>query len=266
MEHVLLWEGTPPLFDPAYGDFRPYVDVYPLGGASAGDPCVLVIPGGGYGCVCMDYEGDAVARKLNENGYAAAVLNYRVAPYAHPVFNLDAQRAIRVLRYYAGRWGIDPQRIGTMGFSAGGHLCCMTATCYDDGLDTGDEVDRVSSRINTAAPCYAVASLDPAVTHKGTRENFLGGRQDDALAQAYSAENRVRPDMPPVFLWHTAADSAVNPACSLRFAAALIRQGIPCELHIFPVGDHGLSLAENTPLADAWFPLYVKWLDFYNKT
>ena len=225
----------------------------------------MVIPGGGYGCVCTDHEGVKICDMLNANGYSAVMLNYRVAPYAHPVFNLDAQRAIRTVRYHAAEWGLDPDKIGTIGFSAGGHLCCMTALCYDDGLADGDAVDRTSCRINTAAPCYAVTSLDPQITHMGTRENFLGHRENDALAMAFSSENMIRDDMPPVFLWHTAQDDAVDPECSLRFASALIRNKIPCELHIFPEGPHGLGLAEDMPLADGWPSLYIKWLDRYNK-
>ena len=263
MKKVLLWEDDIPLFDAAKGNFRPYLELYPLNG-EAPAPCVMVIPGGAYAGVCRDHEGEAIARALNKNGYAAAVLNYRVAPYAYPVFILDAKRGIRMLRSHAGEWGIDPEKIGTIGFSAGGHLCCMTALCYDDGQATGDPVDLVSCRINTAAPCYAVSSLDPEITHMGTRENFLGNRDDD-FALAFSAENMIRDDMPPIFLWHTASDEAVNVACSLRFAAALIERKIPCELHVFPYGEHGLGLAEDMPLAKDWFPLYVRWLDYYNK-
>ena len=266
MEKIKLW-GSPaeiPLYDPAFGAFEPYFDLYRLPGA-AGAPCVLVIPGGGYGCVCMDHEGDQIARFLNENGYAAAVLNYRVAPYADPAMVLDAQRAIRTLRFRAAEWGIDAQKIGTTGFSAGGHLCCMTALLYDDGRADGDKIDRVSCRINTAAPCYAVSSFDPAITHMGTRESFLGGENTPERAFAFSAENMIRDDMPPVFLWHTAQDGAVNPECSLRFAAALIARGIPCELHVFPYGEHGLGLAKGTPLAEQWPALYLRFLDHHNR-
>lgn len=264
MQTVLLWEReNVPLFDPAYGDFIPYMEIYPLEGEKNA-PAVLVIPGGAYAGRSEELEGRQICRYLNENGFAAAVLMYRVAPYAFPVMLLDAQRAIRTLRYRAGEWGLDPERIGTMGFSAGGHLCCLTATCFDDGQTEGDAIDAVSCRINTAAPCYAVASFDPAITHMGTRENFLGKNGDETLAELYSPENMVREDMPPVFLWHTAADDAVNPECSLRFASALIRQGVPCELHVFPYGAHGADLAVNLPLADQWPALYVRWLRYYN--
>lgn len=266
MERRYLWEdGRIPLFDPAYGDFRPYMDVYPLTEEKS-EPCVLVIPGGAYAFVSVKDEGEKVCRYLNANGYAAAMLNYRTAPYAYPAMLLDAQRAIRTLRFFAADWGLDPRRIGSMGFSAGGHLCCLTALCADDGRPDGDEIDALPCRVNTAAPCYAVASLDPAITHMGTHDNFLGPRGDEALAFDFSAENLVGDDTPPVFLWHTAEDGAVPPACSLRFAGALIGKKIPVELHIFPYGGHGSDLAAEIPLANQWPALYIKWLDHYNKT
>lgn len=263
-QRVYLWEPERiPLYNEEYGDFKPYIELYPAGNGKDA-PCILVIPGGAYACVCMDHEGEQIARFLNGNGYFAAVLNYRVAPYSYPACVLDAQRAIRTLRYNAAAWGIDPDKIGSIGFSAGGHLCCMTALLYDDGKPEGDAIDAVSCRVNTAAPCYAVSSLDAAITHADTRRNFLGARESDQTAFDFSSENRIRPDMPPVFLWHTATDGAVDPACSLRFASALIKAGIPCELHVFPRGEHGLGLAEGFPTAQAWPALYVRWLKLYN--
>lgn len=261
MERILLWEhGKTPLFNPDFGAFEPYLEFYPAPDQNAESPCILVIPGGGYGCVCADHEGDPICAFLNKNGFAAATLFYRVAPYAYPAMLLDAQRAIRTLRYKADAWGIDPEKIGSVGFSAGGHLCCLTALCGDDGKADGDGIDALSCRVSTAAPCYAVSSLDPAITHMGTHDNFIGKTGDEALAFRFSAENMVSADTPPIFLWHTAADEAVPPACSLRFASALIKKGIPCELHIFPFGSHGAGLAQELPLADQWPALYVRWL------
>lgn len=261
-----LWETDRiPLFRAEYGDFKPYIRVYPLKNGTGKSPCVMVIPGGAYAFVSVRDEGEKVCRFLNKHGYAAAMLNYRVAPYAYPCMLLDAQRAIRTLRYDAPRWGIDPEKIGALGFSAGGHLCCMTALCADDGKQNGDAIDAVSCRINTAAPCYAVSSLDPAITHRGTRDNFLGKENDESLAFTFSAENMVGDDAPPMFLWHTAADGAVPPACSLRLTGKLIGKGIPVELHVFPYGGHGSDLADGLPLADQWPRLYIRWLDYYNK-
>lgn len=255
-----LWDGDAPGFDPANGDFQPFIEVFPAQG-DAPAPCIVIFPGGGYAMVSLHNEGYPIAELLNAHGYAAAVVHYRVAPYAYPAPVLDAKRAVRTVRYYAAGWGIDPDRIGTIGFSAGGHLCCMSALLFDDGLDTGDAVDRTSCRISTAAPCYAVTSFDSAITHADTRRNFLGAENTDARAAAFSAENLLRDDAPAFFLWHTATDNAVPAACSLRLADALIRRGLSCTLHIYPTGRHGLGLAQDTPLADAWPADYLRWLD-----
>ena len=123
----------------------------------------------------------------------------------------------------------------------------------------------MSCRVYTAAPCYAVTSLDPAITHRDTRAHFLGAEGDDALAYDFSAENMIGENVPPIFLWHTAEDDCVKPECSLRLAGALIAKKVPCELHIFPYGGHGSDLAEQLPLADQWPALYIRWLDHYSR-
>ncbi len=264
MNKIYLWEKDVPFYNPDYNQEPPSITEYFLDNGKE-NGCVLVIPGGGYGFVCVDHEGDAICRYLNDNGISAAYLNYRIVPYKHPVMETDARRAVRLIRYNAKKWGIDPEKIGTLGFSAGGHLTCMTGLRFDYGLEDGDEIDKMSSRPDTFAPCYAVASLNPEITHDGTLHNLLGENPDEEMIKMLSSENIVRDDTPPAFLWHTAEDSAVNPECSLRFASSLIKADIPCELHIFPYGGHGLGKAENQPLADAWMPLYVKWLKYHRE-
>ena len=255
-----LWEGNAPGFDPACGDFQPFMEIFPAPGNEPA-PCIVIFPGGAYAFVSLENEGYPIAELVNGHGYAAAVVHYRVAPYAYPTPVLDAQRAVRAVRYHAKEWGIDPDRIGTIGFSAGGHLCCMSALLFDDGLPAGDAIDRTACRISTAAPCYAVSSLDSAITHMGTRENFLGAENTDARAAAFSAENMLRDDAPAFFIWHTATDDAVPVACALRLADALIRRRLSCELLIYPEGRHGLGLAQDEPLADGWPDAYLRWLD-----
>lgn len=255
-----LWDGDAPGFDPAYGDFQPFMEVYPAKGDKPA-PCIVIFPGGAYAMVSLWNEGYPIAELVTKHGFAAAVVHYRVAPYAYPAPVLDAQRAVRAVRYHAKEWGVDPDRIGTIGFSAGGHLCCMSALLFDDGLAQGDEIDRTSCRISTAAPCYAVTSFDSAITHADTRKNFLGAENTDERAAAFSSENMLRDDAPAFFIWHTATDGAVPVACALRLADALTRRRLSCELLIYPEGDHGLGLAQNTPLADAWPAAYLRWLD-----
>lgn len=259
---IYLWDEKVPYFNPEFNQEPPSIIEYFLDNGK-NNSCVLVLPGGGYGFVSIQNEGDDICRYLNEQGISAAYLNYRIAPYKHPVMEEDARRAIRLLRYNADKWNLNPEKIGTIGFSAGGHLTCMTALRFDYGKLDGDEIDKLSSRPDTAAPCYAVTSFDPEITHMGTLRNLLGENSDMNLARSLSSENIVRDDMPPIFIWHTATDGGVNPENSLRFASALIKAKIPCELHIFPYGVHGLGTALNEPLADSWMPLYVKWLKYY---
>ena len=260
---IRLWApGEAPYLNAAFGDFEPDIELWLIEDGRT-HPCVVVIPGGAYAGVCDGHEGREICELLNAAGYSAVILHYRVHPYCYPVPQLDAHRAVRTVRYFAKEWGIDPRKIGVIGFSAGGHLAMCAALDFDYGVDTGDEIDRVSSRPDNAALCYGVLSLDPAITHMGTRENFLGDN-DPALAVKYSGENMMRPDSPPFFLWHTSEDGAVPPECSLRFASALINSGKQCTLHMFPKGEHGLGRAKSTPLANQWGELYVNWLNFVN--
>ena len=247
MKKIFLWENDIPYFNEEYNQEPPSITEYFLQNGKE-NGCVLVIPVGGYGFVCIDHEGDAICRYLNDNGISAAYLNYRIAPYKHPVMETDARRAIRLIRYNAKNWGIDPDKIGTLGFSAGGHLTCMTGLRFDYGLPEGDEIDKVSSRPDTLAPCYAVASLDPEITHEGTLHNLLGEKPDEAMIKMLSSENIVREDTPPAFCWITADDAAVDCDNPIMFARAMWAAGRDCELHVFPHGPHGKGL--NTERAD----------------
>ncbi len=258
---MLLWEkGSAPLFNREYGQDEPYIETWLLKDGET-HPCVVVIPGGGYAGVAYEHEGRAICDFLNKYGYSAVMLMYRVYPYSYPVPQIDAKRAVRLVRQNAQKWNIDPQKIGVIGFSAGAHLAMCTALDFDNGIDSGDNVDAVSSRPDYAALCYGVLSLDPAITHMGTRINFLGNG-DPILAEVYSGENMMRKDAPPFFLWHTATDNAVPVACSLRFANRLIESGSSCTLHVYPEGVHGLGLAEKTPLANRWGEAYIDWLNY----
>ena len=266
-ERIDLWDSVEqiPGYTGASDGFRPYMDLYLLEDAPQPAPCVVVLPGGGYCFVSVENEGSSICEMLNAAGYSAVMVNYRVAPYTYPCMVLDAQRAIRTVRYRAAQWNVDPDKIGTIGFSAGGHLCCMTGLLFDDGKPDGDEIDAVSCRPNTVAPCYAVTTFDGIATHGGTRQNFFGRVPTEEEAAAFSSENMIRPDAPPFFLWHTATDDCVSVECSLRLASALAKHGVPCETHIFPYGGHGLGVAKSVDLACRWTRLYVEWLDHYNR-
>jgi acetyl esterase/lipase len=190
------------------------------------------------------------------------VLHYRIAPrYHYPAPILDGERAMRYVRAHATEFGITPDRIGIWGFSAGGHLAATVTTHFDVGLaDAADPVDRVSDRPNFAVLAYGVLSMQPEITHPGSRRNLLGTNPDPAQVQQFSNEKQVTRDAPPCFLFHTASDSVVSVENSIRFYAALRQSGIPAELHIFEQGDHGVGLAQKNPQLRRWPDLLDGWM------
>lgn len=223
-------------------------------------PVVIVYPGGGYGNRAH-HEGEPVAQWLNGLGVSAFVLNYRVAPFKYPDPHDDATRAIRTVRARAAEWKLDPDRIGVLGFSAGGHLASSSGTHYDLGNPAAeDPIERASSRPDLMILCYPVITMGD-FTHQGSRNNLFGANPSAEQLAAYSNENQVTGDTPPAFLWHTADDGAVHAENSLRFASALIRHGVPCELHLFESGPHGLGLAADHDGARAWPELCAAWLE-----
>lgn len=254
---IPLWEN-PPYFDPQKGQEPPEMQVF---STALPKGCVIVIPGGGYEGRAEDHEGIQIAQKLNENGYFAYLLRYRIAPYRHPVEQLDVNRAVRWARKNAAQFGYAPDHIAVLGFSAGGHLAMTACTRFDCGKSEGDEIDRLSCRPDLGILCYPVISLGSEFTHWGTTYALLGRPFDSALAAELSGENAVRSDTPPCFIWHTADDDAVPVENSLCFARALSVHKIPYELHIFPHGRHGLGLAEREELYVArWFDMAAAFL------
>lgn len=257
---VLLWpEGAPGATGAADAD-RPALWVY----EPAEDPngaAIIICPGGGYAVHAVDHEGTQPARWFNRLGGTAFVLRYRLAPYRHPIPLSDVQRALRYVRSHAERWNVDPQRIGVMGFSAGGHLASSAATHFDSGNpDAADPVARVSSRPDFAVLGYPVISLQPGITHGGSVRNLLGDQPTPELREQLSGELQVTADTPPVFLFHTLEDSAVRIENSLRFAEACRDAGVPFELHAFQHGQHGVGLANGHPALAQWIELAGTWL------
>lgn len=230
-----------------------------LCGAEKPTGAVVVCPGGGY-FLRAEHEGEPVARRLNEFGIHAFVLDYRVAPHRHPAPQHDAQRAIRLVRRHAAAWHVRPDRIAILGFSAGGHLAATAGTQFDHGdVAAPDPIERQSARPDALILCYPVISFD-AVSHPGSADNLLGPDSSDDLRRLLSAELHVTADTPPAFLWHTGDDAGVPNEHSLLFAAALRRNGVPFALHIFPHGEHGLGLAPEHPQVSAWAALCGQWL------
>jgi acetyl esterase/lipase len=203
----------------------------------------VICPGGGYAALAP-HEGFQYALWLNEQGITAFVLKYRLGidGYRHPAMMQDVQRAIRYVRANAAQWKLNPNRIGIMGSSAGGHLASTALTHFDAGNPgSADPIDRVSSRPDLGILCYPVITMGPD-THAGSKHYLLGDNPDPGLVEYLSSEKQVKNDTPPVFIVHTFEDAAVKVENAMEFAAALRRHGVPFALHIYTKGAHGMGL------------------------
>ncbi|MFT5469076.1 MAG: acetyl esterase/lipase [Verrucomicrobiales bacterium] len=264
-EKQLLWpDGAPNAKGDADHD-QPAMFVYQPDPAAANGCGVVVFPGGGYGGLAADHEGHQIGRFFNEFGVAAFVVHYRLGSkgYHHPTQLHDAQRAIRMVRHNAEKFGVDPERLGTMGFSAGGHLCSMTGTLFDLGQpDAEDEIDRPSSRPDFIIPCYPVISMSTDFGHGGSRRNLLGGNfaPDSDEARAVSTELLVKPNSPPAFIFQTDEDTAVPAENAVLFYLALRKQGIRAEMHIYQDGPHGVGLFQGDPILGTWGGHLKDWM------
>ncbi len=258
---INIWNGIPlgykSEYDNEHNINKPALEEFAINDGKK-HSCFLILPGGGYDHM-SDHEGANVAVKLNENGISAFVLYYRVAPYAHPTYINDVKRAMRYIRYNADKYNIDENKIGVMGFSAGGHLASVLAEHYDHyEYERQDEIDTVSAKPNALGMCYPVVTITKDIMHRRSSDNISGGNEQ--ARQELSSELSVREDMPPVFIWHTFEDKSVDCRNSLEMASALKEKDCPFELHIFPEGKHGLDLAEGIEGTRQWFSLYIDWL------
>jgi acetyl esterase/lipase len=206
----------------------------------------VICPGGGYASLAP-HEGIHYALWLNEQGIAGFVLKYRLGSggYRHPAMMQDVQRAIRYVRANAQKWGLNPNRVGIMGSSAGGHLASTALTHFDLGNPgSSDPVDRVSSRPDLGILCYPVITMGPD-THAGSRRNLLGDNPDSGLVELLSSEKQVRSDTPATFIFHTFEDAAVKVENAMEFAASLRRRRVSFALHIYAKGSHGMGLGSS---------------------
>jgi acetyl esterase/lipase len=265
---IPLWEGAA---EGSVGNTdadKPTLTVFRASGAGtrAG---VIIAPGGSYSHLALTCEGRDVATWLNAVGITAFVLKYRFAPYRYPIELEDAQRAIRLVRTRAAEFGVDPARIGMMGFSAGGHLTATAGTHFDAGNSAAsDPIDRASSRPDFLILAYPVISFQPDVlgttdilhANGSSGRNLLGDNPDPRLLEDLSDELRVTPQTPPTFLYHTSPDTTVPVMSSVAFYVALRKAGVPAELHIFENGHHGDGLNLGDPANGMWPSLLVNWL------
>jgi acetyl esterase/lipase len=256
-----LWaEGAPGALGTEETD-RPTLAAYPVPQGRGTGTAVIVCPGGGYVNLSMDKEGDQIARWLNSLGVTAFVLKYRLGPkYHHPVELGDAQRAIRTVRAKAADYRVLPERIGIMGFSAGGHLAATAGTHFDAGnAGSADPIERQSSRPDFLILCYPVISFTNFVL-QGSRRDLLGDNPDPKLVENLSNELQVTAQTPPTFLFHTNADTSVPPENSAMFYMALRKAGVPAEIHIYERGPHGVGLAQTDEALATWPSRLADWL------
>lgn len=258
MAEQLLWMHGAPFARSNEDEDCPAITPYLVEGKHA--PAVIVCPGGGYGGRAY-HEGEPIAQWLNSLGISAFVLRYRVFPYEYPCALLDVQRAIRTVRFKAEQYRINPNKLGLLGFSAGGHLVSNAGTSYDAGnKDAEDVIERESSRPDLLVLCYPVITLLDPYAHAGSRSNLLGTEPDPLMVRQLSSELQVTEDTPPTFLWHTSDDAAVPVENSLMFAAALRKHNVLFDLHVYAKGHHGLGLAESEEHTKEWTAACASWL------
>lgn len=211
---------------------------------------IIMCPGGGYARLAMNHEGHDMAPWLTAMGITYVVLKYRMPNGHYEVPLSDAEQAIRLVRQHATEWGINPNRIGIMGASAGGHLAASLATLYSSK----------ETRPDFQILFYPVISMIPGVTHGGSRQNLLGDNPSKALEEKYSLERQVSANTPQAFIMLSSDDNAVPPANSIGYYQALLANKVPATLHIYPIGGHGWGFHDNFSYKRQWTGELEKWL------
>jgi len=259
----LLWpDGAPGAKGNADKD-KPTLTIYLPEKEKANGSAVVIFPGGGYWTTAMDHEGRQIARWLNGLGIAGFIVDYRHRGrgYGYPAPMQDAQRAIRIVRSRAGEFNISPDKIGVIGFSAGGHLASTTGTHFDEKFyEPKDEIDRASARPDFMILIYPLISLSEWYGHEGAKETLLGKRADRKLSEDFSNEKQVTSRTPPTFLVHTTQDTTVQAENSIYFYLACRKARIPAEIHIYARGKHGFGLGKPGTAVSTWPGLCAKWL------
>lgn len=277
---IRIWEGKIPgaIGDTSYHTATEYIDgnkprivrvtdptldYYPAPAGTSTRTAAVICPGGGYRRLAIDHEGSDVAAWLNRMGIAAFVLKYRLPSDAimenKSIGPLqDGQQAIRVVRRHAKEWNIDPNRIGIIGFSAGGHLASTVATHF--GETVYDAADSVSARPDFAVLVYPVISMDSTITHRGSRDNLIGTNPPEELVRHFSNERWVSERTPPTFIVHASNDSTVPVENSILLMQALTSHHVPCELHVYETGGHGFGLGKGGGTESQWPEACRKWL------
>ncbi len=224
----------------------------PAPGTANTGKALVICPGGGYVMLAMDHEGHDMARMLADKGITAAVLKYRLPNGHHNIPADDAREAIRIVRRHAAEWGINPDKVGISGFSAGGHLASTVLTHHKDSL----------SIPSFGLLFYPVISARPGITHEGSAINLLGDKVGyGKWVKEYSNDEQVDKATPPTMFLLSSDDKTVPVENSLRFYAAMVDNGIEAEMHIYPVGGHGWGMGESFTHHRAMIDVMFDWLD-----
>jgi acetyl esterase/lipase len=254
---ISLWNGKAPAGEGSLVDGDAFITVYRP--AKASGAAMVICPGGGYGGLVLDGEGSGIAKWLNKHEITGIVLEYRLPHGNRFVPLLDAQRAIRLTRANAVKWGCDPKKVGIIGFSAGGHLASTAATHFDSGNAADvDPVNRLSSRPDFAILIYPVITMG-GKTHGGSKQNLLGSAPSAATVALYSNELQVTSQTPPTFLAHAMDDTVVSPDNSQMFYEAMKAHKVPGKYLELPDGGHGLNGYRGSSW-DAWQTQSLQWL------
>lgn len=261
-EVVYIAKNTPRI----YRVTDPSLDVYTAPPEKSNGTAVVICPGGGYIRLAADKEGHDVALWLNNQGISAFVLKYRlpsdkimkdksIGPLQ------DVQEAVRLVRRNAAKWHLKTNKIGVMGFSAGGHVASSAATHFNDTVYQSK--DTTSARPDFSLLIYPVISMNSKITHKGSHDNLIGEHPSAELTKRFSNELQVTDQTPPAFLVHAFDDGTVPVENSINYALALKKNHVPCELHIYQQGGHGFGLAANSKGTESGWPdACLKWLKF----
>ena len=256
-----LWPNGAPGAAGSEEQDKPHLEIF--GGYGPGPhTAVVVCPGGGYTHLAYDKEGTRIAEWLNLRGITAFVLTYRLAPrYHYPAPILDGYRSVRWVRSHATEYGVNPDRIGMWGFSAGGHLVGIVGTHFDSGdPQAADPIDRVSDRPDFVISSYGGLTLQSGVAKPTAMSSLLGENAPQKLKDEMSPDLHVTAKTPPYFLYATTTDQSVPVLSSVVFYTALVRAGVPAEMHIFQEGPHGTGLAQSYPALSVWPDLLENWL------
>jgi acetyl esterase/lipase len=262
---IRLWEGDAPNASGKEAIDIPTITPFLAPKEKATGAAIVVLPGGGYRNLSDVKEGSAVAEYLNSIGVSAFVLKYRLGPkYGQPNQLLDASRAMRIVRSRASEWEIDPNRIGILGFSAGGHLASTMATHFDSGNPNSSEsLEKVSSRPDIQILIYPVITMGE-FTHKGSKQNLLGENPSEELVKKYSNELQISKDTPPAFIVQGVDDKTVPMENSLLYVQSLRKNGVPFEFHLYEHGPHGFGLGGTDPILSTWKDRLAAWLVIRN--